>query len=145
MWDIWSNLLLPKALKSCQKSNKSPNLVTLDKTHDRVTDESVRHFQATLNWFKEVSQPNGTFTAYCDLFSSFRLFAVNNCWTVVVVVKWSACSPSTQMIRVWITLTPPVFSCKIVFEKMEKINKEAGNGLLRNFCYCLIKHSFCYT
>ena len=26
---IWANWLLPKALKSCPKSNKSPNLVTL--------------------------------------------------------------------------------------------------------------------
>ena len=29
MWEIWANLLLPKALKTCPKSNKSPNLVTL--------------------------------------------------------------------------------------------------------------------
>ena len=29
MWEIWANLLLPKALKSCPKSKKSPNLVTL--------------------------------------------------------------------------------------------------------------------
>ena len=29
MWEIWTNLLLPKALKSCPKSNKLPNLVTL--------------------------------------------------------------------------------------------------------------------
>ena len=29
MWEIWSNQLLPKALKSCPKSNKLPNLVTL--------------------------------------------------------------------------------------------------------------------
>ena len=29
MWMIWTNKLLPKALKSCPKSNKSPNLVTL--------------------------------------------------------------------------------------------------------------------
>ena len=28
MWKIWANSLLPKALKSCPKSNKSPNLVT---------------------------------------------------------------------------------------------------------------------
>ena len=32
MWEIWANKLLPKALKSCTKSNKSPNLVTLVKT-----------------------------------------------------------------------------------------------------------------
>ena len=29
MWEIWTNLFLPKALKSCPKSNKLPNLVTL--------------------------------------------------------------------------------------------------------------------
>ena len=29
MWEISANLLLPKALKSCPNSNKSPNLVTL--------------------------------------------------------------------------------------------------------------------
>ena len=29
MWAIWTNQLLPKALKSCPKSNKAPNLVTL--------------------------------------------------------------------------------------------------------------------
>ena len=30
MWEIWTNKLLLKALKSCPKSNKSPNLVTLN-------------------------------------------------------------------------------------------------------------------
>ena len=29
MWEIWTNQLLPKALKSCPMSNKLPNLVTL--------------------------------------------------------------------------------------------------------------------
>ena len=30
MCKIWANELLPKALKRCPKSNKSPNLVTLN-------------------------------------------------------------------------------------------------------------------
>ena len=30
MWEIWTNELLPKALKSCPKCKKSPNLVTLN-------------------------------------------------------------------------------------------------------------------
>ena len=34
MWEIWANLLLPKALKSFPKSNKLPNLVTLAVDHD---------------------------------------------------------------------------------------------------------------
>ena len=29
MWEIWANKLLPKALNSCPKSKKLPNLVTL--------------------------------------------------------------------------------------------------------------------
>ena len=29
MWEIWENKLLLKPLKNCQKSNKSPHLVTL--------------------------------------------------------------------------------------------------------------------
>ena len=29
MQEMWANKLLPNALGSCQKSNKSPNLVTL--------------------------------------------------------------------------------------------------------------------
>ena len=33
MLEIWANLFLPKALKSCPKSNKLPNLVTLQLTH----------------------------------------------------------------------------------------------------------------
>ena len=33
MWEIWANYLLPKALKSGPKSNKSPNLVTLAVTY----------------------------------------------------------------------------------------------------------------
>ena len=48
----------------------------------------------------------------------------------VVVVKWSACSPSTPMIRVRILLTLTVFSVKCVFEKNENKEKEAGGGPL---------------
>ena len=33
MWKIWANLLLPKALKSFPKSNKSLNVVTLPGIH----------------------------------------------------------------------------------------------------------------
>ena len=29
MWEIWTYYLLPKGLKTCPKSNKLPNLVTL--------------------------------------------------------------------------------------------------------------------
>ena len=36
MWEIWANQLLPKTLKSCPKSNKSPNLVTLHTSEKRA-------------------------------------------------------------------------------------------------------------
>ena len=38
----------------------------------------------------------------------------------VVVVEWSAYSPPTQMIRVWIPLTPTVFFCKFCVWKERK-------------------------
>ena len=44
----------------------------------------------------------------------------------VVVVEWSACSPSTLTIRVRIRLKPTVFSVKFGFEKNENKQKEAG-------------------
>ena len=40
MWEIWANLLLPQALKSCPKSNKSPNLVTLVVAYSEVKQQS---------------------------------------------------------------------------------------------------------
>ena len=33
MWEIWANYLLPLELKSCPKTNKLPNLVTLVTNH----------------------------------------------------------------------------------------------------------------
>ena len=42
MWEIWANKLLPKALKSCPKSNKSPNLVTLPPWHLQFDCNDVR-------------------------------------------------------------------------------------------------------
>ena len=49
----------------------------------------------------------------------------------VVVVKWSACSPSTPTIRVRISLKPTVFPVKFVFEKKENKQKDAGVGPLK--------------
>ena len=40
MWEIWANKLLPKALKSCQKSNKLPDLVTLIGPYMQVIDNN---------------------------------------------------------------------------------------------------------
>ena len=45
MGEIWANKLLPKALKSCPKSNKSPDLVTLEvsRTKRNVFTTEVGH------------------------------------------------------------------------------------------------------
>ena len=45
----------------------------------------------------------------------------------MVVVKWSACSPYSPMIRVRIPLTPTVFPYNLCL-KRTKIKKEAGVG-----------------
>ena len=47
MWEIWTNELLPKALKSCPKSNKLPNLVTLLKA-DWWAFEKTKHLGTKL-------------------------------------------------------------------------------------------------
>ena len=49
----------------------------------------------------------------------------------VVVVNWSAGSPSIPTIRVQIPLTPAVFSVKIVLEKNENKQQEAGVGTFK--------------
>ena len=59
--------------------------------------------------------------------------SVNNILTrAVVVVKWSACSPSTLMILVLIPLKLTVFSAKFVLEKNEIKQYESGVGPLKN-------------
>ena len=49
MREIWANELLPKALKSCPKSNKFPNLVTLVQNCERklvrIGDVRVKAFR----------------------------------------------------------------------------------------------------
>ena len=47
----------------------------------------------------------------------------------MVVVKWSACWPSSPMIRVRISLMPTVISVKIVFVRRENKQKEADVDL----------------
>ena len=50
MWEIWANLLLPKALKSCPKSKKSPNLVTLWLLWIVFTEHSSSFFFLCSKW-----------------------------------------------------------------------------------------------
>ena len=41
MWEIWAKQFLRQALKSCPKSNKSPNLVKLLSTNQRELTKGV--------------------------------------------------------------------------------------------------------
>ena len=52
-------------------------------------------------------------------------------WTIVVV-KWSACRPSTPTIQCRIPLTPKVFAEKFVLEKNKNEQKETGAFLKKN-------------
>ena len=59
-----------------------------------------------------------------------------------MVVKWSACSPSNQTIRVRILLTPTVLSVKFEFEKSLNTQKEARVGPFKKtdseFCVSVV-------
>ena len=55
MWDIWINLLLPKALNGCPKCKKSPNLVTLEVTH-RPIDTPPRSDENFMESSKNLKQ-----------------------------------------------------------------------------------------
>ena len=56
-----------------------------------------------------------------------EIFSIkNNYRGAVVVVKWSACSPSTPTIQVQVPLKAAVFSVKFVFEKNENKQNEAS-------------------
>ena len=46
MWEIWANYMLPKALKTCPKSNIAPNLVTLIAGRGRLEaycEQALKH------------------------------------------------------------------------------------------------------
>ena len=60
--------------------------------------------------------------------SSTNLCCSNTVSWAVVVVKWSARSPSTPTIRVRIPLTPTVFLYKLCLKKMKINKKKAGVG-----------------
>ena len=59
MWEIWANYLLPKALKSCPKSNKSLNLVSLTCLPNgkgwSYLDKEESPFKNKLNCFLELN------------------------------------------------------------------------------------------
>ena len=71
---------------------------------------------------------------YFVLYWNFYLPPYSVLFRIVVVVKWSACSPSTPKIRVCIPLKPTVFSVILCLKRTKINKKEAGVGpLLKNF------------
>ena len=53
MWKIWANLLLPKALKSCPKLKKLPNLVTLTVTKAKL-NKMHRYIHKSIVYFPNI-------------------------------------------------------------------------------------------
>ena len=87
MWVIWANQLLPQTLKSCPKSNKSPNLVTLDRCsnsertlHTKVGKNALKGGNLFYKTFKKWANPF-VFFVY---FSPF-LIAIGNLPIVITV------------------------------------------------------------
>ena len=68
MWEVWENLVLPKDLKSCPKSYKSPNLVTL-----LLNSLGKRQFKII---YHRLLYKNGSFLASFSLFLSFKHLTV---------------------------------------------------------------------
>ena len=54
MWEIWANKLLPKALKSCTKSKKLPNLATLVKIRQSGPSCICKHISNKINHAKTI-------------------------------------------------------------------------------------------
>ena len=65
---------------------------------------------------------------YFVLYWNFYFPPYSVLFRIVVVVKWSACSPSTPKIRVCIPLKPTVFSVILCLKRTKINKKEAGVG-----------------
>ena len=86
MWKIWANYFLSKALKSCPKSNKSPNLVTLDKAlYTHVCNFTIKRFLDLEIFFKLDHLYN-----ILELVEPVRvkIFCVNACYAVFRLSDW---------------------------------------------------------
>ena len=64
MWEIWANQLLPKALKSGPKSNKSPNLVTLIMSK-WATPNSLLQTGLCTNYVPKCRSKKGFLNCFC--------------------------------------------------------------------------------
>ena len=74
-----------------------------------------------------------------------QLFKKSNFWwkSAVVVVKWSASSPSTQTIWVRILLKPTIYSVKLVFEKKQKYIKRWQGWSIKKLLRDILFNYFC--
>ena len=91
-------------MKSFPKSNKSPNLVTLVVNTVSVRNCGRRAERRYLVVPKCTKDEENERPKKAD-----KAFQIGPFIRAVVVVKWSACSPSTPTIRVQIPLKPAVF------------------------------------
>ena len=149
MWEIWTNLLLPEALKSCPKSNKSPNLVTLLPTYLLKTLKSF----FILPWISTYLQLPPTQTKSCGWPNPHKLNFTNDDTSNIRKRGAAKGAPSILLPRVRFPSTPSKLLSFIVtysncdifviaFVKRTKINikrghlKTFGRGLLLKYQIC---------
>ena len=70
MWEIWGKYLLPKALKSCPKSNLLPNLVSQPLTYLPFSLPSIKYSQACFQTNRQSQRTQ----SQCDQIGRFFYF-----------------------------------------------------------------------
>ena len=106
MWDIWAKQLLPKALKTCPKCNKSSNLVTLVCIYEPMIISSCTNKADSPYLCKSTTNPlSGPW-----------------CGQVVNVLAFNSDDPGLN------AADALSFFCKLLFEKNKYKQKEAGVG-----------------
>ena len=111
----------------CLKLSKWHNVVTLLTTYLPV---ATGRYPSVCNLIKAYSLATKAnfVTIFFNINFSPCFYAKSLKIRAVVVVKWSACSPSTPTIRVQIPLKLRVFSVEFVFDRNENKQKEARVG-----------------
>ena len=123
-----------------------PNLGNCNRKARLSERNSFSFFVFSKIWIRQSSVPTEfhnalfwpTFELLCNITANYFGFVLfpeiimSTIWAVVVV-KWSACSPSIQTICVWILLKPVVLTVAFVFKLNKNKEKEAGVGPFKKY------------
>ena len=121
MWEIWTNKLLLKALKSCPKSNKSPNLVTLNvidtdhwlpKVTSNLPQPCFRSVRVVTSGLIYPKGKNGLFWLFSPFTLSLSLFSTEDkCF----LRSWKQLFLSENFFPFALCLQPPVINLQSLF------------------------------